>query len=580
VRVLRVGLAQINSTVGDLEGNVAKILEYVERGRELGVDLLCFPELAITGYPPEDLLLRQRFIDDNLRALETVTAATAGLAVVVGFVDEDDDIYNAAAILHDGRLAGVYRKQYLPNYGVFDENRYFQAGTQSPVFRVAGAGIGLTISEDIWYPGDPARSEGFGGAEVVVTITASPFHSGKRQFREQMLSTRASDNAVFLCYLNPVGGQDELVFDGASMVFNPRGDLLARCRQFEEELLVRDLNLEEVRETRLHDPRRRKDKLAAAAAGLAPLVEVSSEPASGEKPPLSLQENAPLDRVAEVYSALVLGTRDYVRKNGFQKVLVGLSGGIDSSLVAVIAADALGPDNVTGVSMPSRHSSEGSRTDAAALVQNLGLRLLTIPIEEAFAASLCMLAEAFAGTEEGVAEENLQARIRGNILMALSNKFGWLVLTTGNKSEMATGYATLYGDMAGGFAVLKDVPKTLVYELACYRNRPEAGGGTPAIPQSVIDKPPSAELRPDQLDTDSLPPYEVLDPILMAYVEEDRGLEEIVAQGFDEAMVRRVMMMVDRNEYKRRQAPPGIKITPRAFGRDRRLPIANRYRSY
>jgi NAD+ synthase (glutamine-hydrolysing) len=580
VRVLRVGLAQINPTVGDLEGNVAKILEHAERGRELGVDLLCFPELAITGYPPEDLLLRRRFIDDNLRALEKVTAASSGLTLVVGFVDQDDDIYNAAAVVHDGRLAGVYRKQYLPNYGVFDENRYFQAGRESPVFRVAGANVGLTISEDIWYPGDPARSEAFGGAEVIITITASPFHAGKRQFRERMLSTRASDNAVFLCYLNPVGGQDELVFDGGSMVFNPRGDLLARCRQFEEELLVCDLNLEEVRETRLHDPRRRKDKLAAGASGLSPIIEVSQERAPGERPPLSPSENAPLDPLAEVYAALVLGTRDYVRKNGFEKVLVGLSGGIDSSLVAVIAADALGIENVVGVSMPSRYSSEGSRTDAAALARNLGLRLLSIPIEGAFTASLQTLAEAFADTEAGVAEENLQARIRGNILMALSNKFGWLVLTTGNKSEMATGYSTLYGDMAGGFAVLKDVPKTLVYELARYRNPPEAGGGAPVIPQSVIDKPPSAELRPDQLDVDSLPPYEVLDPILLAYVEEDRSLEEIVAQGFDEATVRRVMTMVDRNEYKRRQAPPGVKITPRAFGRDRRLPIANRYRSY
>jgi NAD+ synthase (glutamine-hydrolysing) len=445
------------------------------------------------------------------------------------------------------------------------------------VFRIAGVGVGLTISEDIWYPGDPARSEALGGAEVIITITASPFQAGKRHLRERMLSTRANDNAVFLCYLNPVGGQDELVFDGGSMVFNPRGDLVARCRQFEEELLVVDLNLEEVRRTRLHDPRRRKDRLAATALGLAPVIEVSREPAAGERPPLPPSDNASLDPVAEVYAALALGTGDYVRKNGFQKVLVGLSGGVDSSLVAVIATEALGAENVVGVSMPSRYSSEGSRSDAAALASNLGLRLLSIPIEEAFTASLRVLAEAFADTEEGVAEENLQARIRGNVLMALSNKFGWLVLTTGNKSEMATGYATLYGDMAGGFAVLKDVPKTLVYDLARYRNR---CGSTPVIPQSVLDKPPSAELRPGQLDVDSLPPYEVLDPILLAYVEEDRGLEEIVGQGFDEATVRRVVSMVDRNEYKRRQAPPGVKITPRAFGRDRRLPIANHYRTY
>ncbi len=577
MRVLRIGLAQINPTVGDLEGNVAKILEYTQRARELRADLVCFPELAITGYPPEDLLLRQRFISDNLRALEKVTAASTGLTLVAGFVDQDDDIYNAAAVLHDGRQIGVYRKQYLPNYGVFDENRYFQAGSETPVFRTAGVGVGLTISEDIWYPGDPAHAEALSGAEVVVTITASPFQAGKRAYRERMLSTRASDNAVFLCYLNPVGGQDELVFDGGSMVFRPSGELAARCRQFEEELLVCDLNLEDVRQTRLHDPRRRKDKLTAAASGLAPVIEVSAEPAASDRPALPPSKCAPLDPVAEVYAALVMGTRDYVHKNGFEKVLVGLSGGVDSSLVAVVAADALGADNVVGVSMPSRYSSEGSRADAAALAANLGLRLLSIPIEEAFKGSLLVLAEAFTGTEEGVAEENLQARIRGNILMALSNKSGWLVLTTGNKSEMAVGYATLYGDMAGGFAVLKDVPKTLVYELARYRNR---SGADPVIPQSVLDKPPSAELRPGQLDVDSLPPYDVLDPILLAYVEEDRGLEEIVSQGFDEVTVRRVMTMVDRNEYKRRQAPPGVKITPRAFGRDRRLPIANRYRSY
>ena len=580
MRVLRIGLAQINSTVGDLEGNVARILDYTDRARALAVDLLCFPEMAITGYPPEDLLLRRRFIEDNLRALERVVAASHGLTIIVGFVDAEDDIYNAAAVAHEGRLAGVYHKQYLPNYGVFDENRYFQAGSECPVFRIAGAGVGITISEDIWYPGGPARVEAFAGAEVIVTITASPFYAGKRDFRQRMLSTRASDNAAFLCYLNPVGGQDELIFDGGSMIFSPRGDLLAHCRQFEEQLLVWDLVLDQVRQTRLHDPRRRKDKLAALAADRSRLVEVSKAPAAGPKPSLAADESTLggwLDPVAEVYAALVLGTGDYVRKNGFEKVLVGLSGGIDSSLVAAVAVDALGADNVTGVSMPSRYSSEGSKSDALALAEGLRIRLLTIPIEEAFDASLSMLSEAFQGTEAGVAEENLQARIRGNILMALSNKFGWLVLTTGNKSEMACGYATLYGDMAGGFAVIKDVPKTLVYRLAEYRNR--CGPG-PVIPQTVIDKPPSAELRPNQLDTDSLPPYEVLDPILEAYVEEDRSLEEIVALGFDEATVRRVMQMVDRNEYKRRKAPPGVKITARAFGRDRRLPIANRYRGY
>ncbi len=580
MRVLRVGLAQINATVGDLEGNVAKILEYTDRARALGADLVAFPELAVTGYPPEDLLLRPRFIQDNLAALEKVVARTPGITSVVGFVDQRDDIYNAAAIIHDGRLVDVYHKQYLPNYGVFDENRYFQAGAACPLYVVAGVAIGVNICEDIWYPGDPARSQALAGAEVIVNINSSPFHAGKRDFRQRMLSTRASDNAVFLCYVNLVGGQDELVFDGGSMIFDPKGELLAHCRQFEEQLLVWDLVLDQVRQTRLHDPRRRKDRLAVLAADRTPVVDVSRAPAAGSKPPLPTDASAtggwPAPE-AEVYAALVMGTSDYVRKNGFQKVLIGLSGGIDSSMVAAIAVDALGAENVTGVSMPSRYSSEGSLMDARALAENLGIRLLTIPIEGAFAASLTMLAGAFAGTEPGVAEENLQARIRGNILMALSNKFGWLVLTTGNKSETACGYATLYGDMAGGFAVLKDVPKTLVYRLADYRNR---CGPRPVIPQTVIDKPPSAELRPNQLDTDSLPPYEVLDPILEAYVEEDKSPEEIVAMGFDEATVRRVMQMVDRNEYKRRQAPPGVKITPRAFGRDRRLPIANRYRGY
>ena len=577
MRSLRLGLAQINTTVGDLEGNAAKVTQYVERARAQGVDLVSFPELTITGYPPEDLLLRPKFVQDNLATLRRVAEGCRGITAVVGFVDSNEDIYNAAAVIHDGRLVDVYHKQFLPNYGVFDENRYFQAGNRCPAYVVAGVGLGVSVCEDIWYPGDPTRAQALAGAQDIININGSPYHVGKRRFREQMLATRASDYAVFVCYTNQVGGQDELVFDGASMVLSPWGEILAQAASFQEELLVCDLNLEEVLQTRLHDPRRRKERVATDAAKSVPLLRVSEEPFVKDKPPIESRCAPSLEDEAEVYQALVLGTGDYVRKNGFGKVVIGLSGGIDSSLTAVVAVDALGAENVMGVAMPSRFSSEGSLRDARELAENLGIGLLTIPIEEPFSAFLNVLAEPFAGTELGVTEENIQSRIRGMIIMGLSNKFGWLVLTTGNKSEMATGYATLYGDMAGGFAVIKDVPKTLVYRLARYRN---AQGAAPVIPPRVIEKEPSAELRPDQRDIDTLPPYEVLDPILEAYVEDDRSVEEIVAMGFDEALVKRVVTMVNRNEYKRRQAPPGVKITHRAFGRDRRLPIANRYQGF
>ncbi len=575
MRMLRVALAQLDTTVGDLPGNTGKIIAWIERARGLGADLVAFPEMAVTGYPPEDLVLRRSFVADNLRALDEIVAATKGIAAIVGFVDMNHDIYNAAAVISDGKLVHRYHKQYLPNYGVFDEDRYFQRGTESPVFVIAGVDVGVNICEDIWYAEGPARDQAHAGAEVIVNINASPYHRSKGDFRENMIATRASDNAVVVCYVNAVGGQDELVFDGHSLIFDERGDLLARGPQFREALAVCDIDVEGVLQARLRDPRHRKGRLEMHASGAAQKIVVSREPFVAEKPKMSPTIAPRLDPVAEVWEALVLGVRDYIAKTGFETVLIGLSGGVDSSLVACIAADALGAEHVVGVSMPSRFSSEGSKTDAHLLAERLGIRMLTIPIEEAFAASLEMLKEPFADTQFGVAEENLQARIRGNVLMSLSNKFGWLVLTTGNKSEMATGYSTLYGDMAGGFAVIKDVPKTLVYELARYRNG-TAGQGL--IPQSVIDKPPSAELRPNQLDAETLPPYEVLDPILKAYVEDDRSVDEIVAGGFDEALVQRVVKMVDRNEYKRRQAPPGIKITPRAFGRDRRLPIANRYR--
>ena len=562
---LRVGLAQINTTVGDLDGNVAIVLEHAQRAAELGVDLVAFPELTVTGYSPEDLLLRPSFILDNQRALERIVeSAPAAVTLVVGFVDGvGETIYNAAAVICDRRMAGIYHKQRLPNYGVFDENRYFQSGEEAPVFELGGVLFGVNVCEDIWFAEGPARVQARAGAELIVNINCSPYHAGKGRSREQMLSERARENTAIVCYVNLVGGQDELVFDGGSMVFDEQGELITRAAQFEEELLVFDLPLAQARPASKH------------GEGALPIV-ISAEQALAKKPPIPSRLAEPLSLEAEVYSALVIGTNDYVHKVLFETVLVGLSGGIDSSLVATIAVDALGADHVVGVAMPSRYSSEGSIADARQLAENLGIDFRVIPIEPGHAAFDEMLEQAFAATEPGAAEENMQARIRGNILMSLSNKFGWMVLTTGNKSEYATGYCTLYGDMAGGFAVLKDVPKTLVYRLAEERNR---AAGRDLIPRSVIEKPPSAELRPEQLDTDALPPYDQLDPVLEAYVEDNRSFEEIVALGHDEALVRRVLSMVDRNEYKRRQAPPGVKITSRAFGRDRRLPIANHYRS-
>jgi NAD+ synthase (glutamine-hydrolysing) len=572
MRRLRVGLAQVNPTVGDIEGNTALVLQWLDRARALGCDLVAFPELVVTGYPPEDLLFKPAFIEANLEAVATIARATAGLTAVVGFVDKRDDIYNAAAVLHDGAVAGAYHKQYLPNYGVFDENRYFQAGTDAPVFAIGETTIAANICEDIWYPTGPTTAMALAGAELVVTINASPYQAGKARFREQMLATRAADDLVALAFVNAVGGQDELVFDGQSFVFNERGECVARGRAFEEDLVVADLDLDGVFRTRLRDSRRRKEKLRAGPSPAR--IPLPALPAH-ENPPLPAREVAAPGLEEEIVQALALGTRDYVRKNGFTRVVVGLSGGIDSSLVAALAVRALGAENVIGVAMPSPVSSAGTRRDARRVARNLGIEFLQLPITRVLAAYRRLLAGPFKGLREDVTEENLQARIRGNLLMALSNKFGWLVLTTGNKSEIGVGYSTLYGDMAGGFAVLKDVPKTLVYRLARHVN---ARAGRTPIPESVFTRPPSAELRPDPTDQDTLPPYDVLDRILEAYVEDNRGLSEIVARGVDRDVARRVITMVDRNEYKRRQGPIGVKITPRAFGRDWRLPIVNRFR--
>jgi len=573
---IRVGIAQINCTVGDFNGNTGKMLQSIDQAKSLGVDLLTFPELAITGYPPEDLLFRPQFIGQNKEALNTIIEHSSGIAAVVGFVDGDADIYNAAAVIYDRRLVGVYHKFHLPNYGVFDENRYFQVGSICPVFVIYGIGIGITICEDMWYEAGPALVQAYAGARVLINISASPYHVGKALFRERMLATRASDSVAIVVHNNLVGGQDELVFDGSSLIINEKGEVVARGKQCEEDFMVADLDVESVLRSQLHGPRRSKgtpwvkERLSEAV-----VIEVPSKYPVTARPSLPPAKADMLDELAEIYQALVLGTRDYVRKNGFKKVIISLSGGVDSSLVAAIAVDALGADNVIGVSMPSRYSSPGSKSDAEALAKNLGIEFKVISIEKAFSSYLQTLTEPFKDTQPDAAEENIQARIRGNILFALSNKFDWLVLACSNKSEIATGYTTLYGDMAGGFIPLKDVPKTMVLELARYRNR---RAGKAVIPPAALTKAPSAELRPDQKDTDTLPLYEILDPILKAYVEDDMAVDRITAMDFDRGVVTRVIRMVDQSEYKRRQAAPGTKITRRDFGRDRRLPITNKFK--
>ena len=574
----RIALAQINARVGDIEGNLNKVLRYLSSAKDSGVDIVCFPELSITGYPPEDLLLKPDFINDSIDAVQQVRKATENITVILGYADRKEDIYNAAAIIHDKKIVDVYHKRYLPNYGVFDENRYFQSGVRAPVYKLGGVIFGVNICEDIWYPGDPTRRQALlGDAQIIINISSSPYYASKVASRERMLMTRARDNSVNVVFCNMVGGQDELVFDGNSVVIGETGNIIARAKSFEEDLLIADINVNRVFRSRIHDPRRRKERHALELhSEKAEIIDISKNPKQKEKPTIQLRIEDFYQKEEEIFRALVLGTKDYVSKNGFKKVAVGLSGGIDSALVAAIAVEAMGNDNVVGVAMPSRYSSKASVTDSEILSANLSLELLNIPIEKALKSYLQMFSDVFGGKKQDITEENLQARIRGNILMALSNKFGWLVLTTGNKSEMSVGYCTLYGDMAGGFAVIKDVPKTIVYKLSNFYN---VSKGSEVIPSSILTKPPSAELRPEQLDTDSLPPYEVLDPILKAYVEDDLGIDEIVSQGFKRSMVKKIIKMVDQNEYKRRQAPPGIKITARAFGKDRRFPITNLYKA-
>jgi NAD+ synthase (glutamine-hydrolysing) len=593
--LLRVALAQIDPTVGDIRGNARKISEHTSAAREQGAALVVFPELTISGYPPEDLLLKTSFLDQVGEALEDLAAQTRGIVALVGFPERADDVYNSAAVLADGEVAAVYRKMYLPNYGVFDEQRYFQSGSEAGIFELNGIPIGVSICEDIWEPGPPAMTEALAGAQVIVNLSASPYRAGYGHGRERMLMQRAVDNLAAVVFVNTVGGQDELVFDGHSLAIDQDGRVLARCPQFEECLALCTIDPREVVSARLRDTRHRANvrrQRRASHIAEPPAVHLASvEAAGGGTASRAAGSGAGsdsggdlhtvgghvadlLDPDAELYAALRTGLRDYVEKNRFERVVLALSGGIDSGLVAMIAADALGPDRVTSVSMPSPFSSEGTRADARAIAENLGTEFTEIPIEDAMRAYDAMLTDAFAGREPDVAEENVQARIRGNVVMALSNKFGWLVLTTGNKSELSVGYATLYGDMAGGFGVLKDVFKGTVYRLVRWRNEQ---AGRELVPASVLERPPSAELRAEQTDQDSLPVYEVLDAILTGYVEEDLDALELVGRGLPREDVERVIRMVDKAEYKRRQAPPGIKISMKAFGRDRRLPITNRY---
>lgn len=557
-KCIRLALAQVNSTVGDLSFNAKKITDYIKKAEKAGADIVSFPELVITGYPPEDLLLKTHFVQRNIDTLKDVANHVGDIVAIVGFADrQGTGVYNAAGIIHKGSIAAVYHKMLLPNYGVFDEVRYFKFGENPFVFKVDDVVLGVNICEDIWHKNGPIKTQTERGAQIIITINSSPYHIGKIKEREKVIQANARNNNVVVSYANMVGGQDELVFDGRSMIVNNKGAIVARAKAFEEDLLISDVTVD-----------------ASHKKVTRNIITINKE--ISKKVPVFPNRIAPLlENAEEAYRALSLGLKDYVAKNDFKKAVIGLSGGIDSSLVAALAVDALGKENIIGVFMPSRYSSQESADDAKKLALNLGIRYEVISIEQIFKLYLITLSPLFTGLEKNIAEENLQARIRGNILMALSNKFGWLVLTTGNKSEMSTGYATLYGDMAGGFAVIKDVPKTLVYKLARYRNSIER-----AIPEPVLTKEPTAELKPNQKDRDTLPPYDRLDPILKAYVEDDRDVKKILSLGCDKDDVFKVLAMVDKSEYKRRQSPPGIRITPRAFGRDRRMPITNRYKEY
>ena len=566
---VRIGLAQTNAKVGDLNANSEKIIGYIEKAHRCGVDIVVFPETSTCGYPPEDLLLKEHFVNDNLKALNVIIKNTAGITAIVGFVDKDKNknLYNAAAIIHNCRLTGVYHKMRLPNYGVFDERRYFKPGEENAIYKLGGLLFGVSICEDIWQDDGPHIAQAEAGARLLINLSASPYHTGKNLERERLLSWRARKTNSFICYTNLIGGQDELVFDGGSIIVNQKGRVIASGKNFEEDFVLADLPI-----GLLVPSSQRRKKIRKLT-----LRVISKEFQPSNRPSIPKHISRRLSDLAELYSALALGTKDYMKKNGFEKAVIGLSGGIDSSLTAAIAVDAIGKENIIGVSMPSHYSSEETKSDARTVAENLGIKFIVVPIDAIFNIYMIMLEKDFFGLSRDITEENLQARIRGNILMALSNKFGWFVLATGNKSEIATGYCTLYGDMAGGFAVIKDVPKTLVYKLARLRNNK---GPTKIIPDTVFERAPMAELKYNQKDSDTLPPYDILDPLLKEYIEENKSFGQIVGKGRDESVVKKVIAMVDKSEYKRRQAPPGVKITPRAFGKDRRLPITNGYKEY
>jgi NAD+ synthase (glutamine-hydrolysing) len=573
MKKIRLALAQINPVVGDFEYNYNKIVEFIEKAKKLEADIVAFPELALTGYPPEDLILKPSFIEKNLYYLEKLKENVDNIIAVVGFIDKQEDVFNAAAVIYNKEIVGVYHKQFLPNYGVFDENRYFQKGDGLLLLSIDNYKVGVSICEDIWYPENPVNDYAIVGAEVVININASPYSQGKVKRREEMLKVRSRDNLISIAYVNMVGGQDELVFDGNSLILDAQGEILAKAESFEEELLLADIDLDEIfrlqlKDNRLKNLRHIKKPINVKEVRLDYKIKNKNNQIS-QKIALDNKE------IEDTYKALVIGLRDYINKNGFKKVVIGLSGGIDSSLTACIAVDALGKENVKGVLMPSQYTSKESIEDALELAKNLDIETFTIPIKNIFNKYLEEFQEIFKGLKPDTTEENLQARIRGNILMALSNKFGWIVIATGNKSEMSVGYSTLYGDMVGGFAVLKDVLKTKVYELSYYRN-----SISKVIPDRVLTKPPSAELRPNQTDEAELLPYPILDQIIQFYVEQDLTVEEIVKLGFEEKDVKKIINLIDKNEYKRRQAPIGIKITERAFGKDRRMPITNRFKEF
>ncbi|MGC9120898.1 MAG: NAD+ synthase [Sulfurihydrogenibium sp.] len=574
MKKIRVALGQINTVLGDFDYNLNKILDYTKEAEKLEADIIVFPELALTGYPPEDLVLKQSFIEKNTEYIKRLSQNVGNIVVIVGFIDKQEDIYNAAAIIHKGEIKGIYHKQYLPNYGVFDEKRYFQEGKKLTILQIENYKFGISICEDIWYPENPINTYSIEGCEIIFNLNASPYSEGKPRKREELLKVRSRDNLVSIVYVNLVGGQDELVFDGNSLILNPDGEILAKGKPFEEDLIVADIDLEEIFRRQLKDNRLKNLRSNYKRQENVEIINLDYN-LKDEKTHIQRKLYPEISDVESNYKALVLGLRDYINKNGFKKVVLGLSGGIDSSLVATIAVDALGSENVKGVLMPSPYTSKESIEDALELSKNLNIQTFTIPITNLFEAYLKEFSEIFKDLKPDTTEENLQARIRGNILMALSNKFGWIVLSTGNKSEMSVGYSTLYGDMVGGFAVLKDVLKTKVYELCRYRN-----SISKVIPDRVLTKPPSAELRPNQTDEAELAPYPILDQIIKLYVEEDYPVEDIIKLGFDEKLVKKIVKLIDTNEYKRRQSPIGIKITERAFGKDRRMPITNRFREF